>query len=99
VIAEILVRLEALAVIELEVNNWTKLGKVRPLAKWTDLNEKVVLVVFLKAKNRVLGRDKVIVDLLRELELDIYKVTYLINKDLREGKATLKEVKLVLIPK
>ena len=55
--------------------------------------------MFLKAKNRVLGQDKVTADLLRELEPNIYKVTHLINKDLREGKATLKEVKLVLIPK
>jgi len=94
-----LVRLEALVVIELEVNDWIKLGKVRPLAKWTDLNKKVVSVVFLKAKNGALGRDKVIVDLLRELELDIYKVTHFVNKDLREGKVTLKEAKLVLIPK
>ena len=58
-----------------------------------------MLVAFLKAKNRVLGQDKVIVDLLRELELDIYKMTYFINKDLREKKATLKEVELVFIPK
>ena len=94
-----MVRLEALVVIELEVNDWIKLGKVRPLAKWTDLNKKVVSVVFLKAKNGALGRDKVIVDLLRELELDIYKVTHFVNKDLREGKVTLKEAKLVLIPK
>jgi len=55
--------------------------------------------VFLKAKNEALGRDKVIINLFRELEPDIYKVTHLINKDLREGKATLKEAKLVLIPK
>jgi hypothetical protein len=26
-------------------------------------------------------------------------VTYLVNKDLREGKATLKEAELVLVPK
>jgi len=58
-----------------------------------------VLVAFLKAKNRALGRDKVTADLLRELELDIYKVTYFINKDLRKRKATLKETKLVFIPK
>jgi hypothetical protein len=83
----------------LEANDWTKSGKVRPLAKWTDLNKKAVLVAFLKVKNGALGRDKVIADLLRELKPDIYKVTYLVNKDLREGKATLKEAKLVLIPK
>ena len=99
VIAETLVKLEALAVTKLEVNDQTKLEKVRPLAKWTDLNKKVVLVAFLKAKNRALGRDKVTADLLRELELDIYKVTYFINKDLRKRKATLKETKLVFIPK
>jgi len=99
VIAETLIKLEALIVIESEANDWTKLGKVRPLAKWTDLNKKAVLVAFLKAKNRALGQDKVIVDLFKELELDIYKVTYFINKDLREGKATLKEAKLVFVPK
>ena len=72
---------------------------MRLLAKWTDLNKKAVLVVFLKVKNKALRQDKVIVDLFRELEPDIYKVTYFINKDLREGKVTLKEAKLVFIPK
>ena len=55
--------------------------------------------VFLKAKNGALGRDKIIMDLFKELDLNIYRVAYLINKDLREGRAFLKEAELVLVPK
>jgi hypothetical protein len=55
--------------------------------------------VFLKVKNRALGRDKIIIDLFKELDLDIYRVAYLVNKDLREGRVSLKEAKLILVPK
>ena len=54
---------------------------------------------FLKAKNRALGRDKIITDLFKELDPDIYRVAYLVNKDLRKGRASLKEAELVLVPK
>ena len=54
---------------------------------------------FLKAKNGALGRDKIITDLFKELDLDMRRVAYLINKDLREGRAFLKEAELVLVPK
>jgi len=58
-----------------------------------------VLDVFLKAKNRVLRRDKIITDLFKELDPDIYRVAYFINKDLRERRASLKEAKLILVLK
>jgi len=57
------------------------------------------LDAFLKAKNGALGRDKIITDLFKELDLDMRRVAYLINKDLREGRAFLKEAELVLVPK
>lgn len=55
--------------------------------------------VFLKAKNGVLEKDKITIDLFKELDLDMYRVAHLINKDLREGRVFLKEAKLILIPK
>ena len=33
------------------------------------------------------------------MEPDINKVYYLVNKDLREGKASIRDAELVLIPK
>ena len=58
-----------------------------------------MLNVFLKAKNKTLKRDKIIMDLFKELDLDIYRVAYFINKDLKKGRTSLKETKLVLVPK
>jgi len=37
--------------------------------------------------------------MLRQLELNINKVYRLVNKDLREGKASIRDIELVLIPK
>ena len=56
-----------------------------------------MLNIFLKVKNGALGRDKIIIDLFKELDLDIYKVAYFINKDLRKGMASLKEAELILV--
>jgi len=70
---------------------------MRSLAKWNDLSIKEVLNMFLKAKNRALGRDKIIIDLFKELDLDIYRVAHFVNKDLRKRRASLKEAKLVLV--
>ena len=56
-----------------------------------------MLDIFLKIKNGVLGRDKIIMDLFKELDLDIYRVAHLINKDLREGRASLKEAEFILV--
>jgi len=55
--------------------------------------------VFLKIKNGVPRRDKIIIDLFKELDLDIYRVAYLINKDLKKGRVSLKEAKLILVLK
>ena len=58
-----------------------------------------MLDVFLKIKNGVPRRDKIIIDLFKELDLDIYRVAYLINKDLKKGRVSLKEAKLILVLK
>jgi hypothetical protein len=98
-IAETLVKLGGLAGPDPETNDWTKSGKTRSLAKWNDLSVKEVSDVFLKAKNGAPGRDKITTDLFKELDPDMRRVAYLVNKDLGEGRASLKEAELVLVPK
>jgi len=48
---------------------------------------------------RALGKDKITIEVLEMLEPDWGKVTRLVNKDLRAGRASMKEAELVLIPK
>lgn len=77
----------------------TRSRRPKAPAKWTDLSLKEVTDGFLKAKSGAPGRDKITVDVLRQLEPDINKVHRLVNKDLREGKASMRDAELVLIPK
>jgi len=45
------------------------------------------------------GADGIIVDLLRDMEVNIDRLTELVNQDLDEGVATIKEVNVLLILK
>jgi len=48
---------------------------------------------------KALGADRIIVDLLRDIEVDIDRLTELVNQDLDKGVATIKEVDMLLILK
>jgi len=48
---------------------------------------------------KALGADRIIVDLLRDIEVDIDRLTELVNQDLDKGVATIKEVNVLLILK
>jgi len=48
---------------------------------------------------KTLGIDGIIVNLLRNIDINIDKLTALINQDLDNRVATIKEAKVLLIPK
>ena len=48
---------------------------------------------------KALGVDGIIVDLLRDIEVNIDRLIELVNQNLDEGVATIKKVDMLLIPK
>ena len=66
---------------------------------WKKLSMETVRRNMFEVASKAPGADGITVDLLRDMEVDMDRLTELVNQDLDEGVATMKEADVLLIPK